>query len=76
MPDVTHRRNNERMDDWLTPETAAAILGVTRTHLHVIAHRQAWRRIRVGQQTAYAATDVYTTAEHRSQRASTCLTSM
>ena len=71
MPEASPRRDNGLMDDWLTPDVAAAVLGVTRTNLHVIAHRDRWHRIRpTTRETAYRATDVYATAEHRAQQRS------
>lgn len=50
---------------WMSPEQAATWLGVTRAAVRVIAHREGWRRIRLGREVGYHPDDVDDTRERR-----------
>lgn len=50
---------------WWTALQVAAILRVTRGHVHVLAHRDGWRRLGSGRTVRYLADDVDDTRERR-----------
>jgi len=52
---------------WVCADEAAVMLGASIQAVHVIAHRDRWRRIRVGHRVAYAIADVDDTRERRLQ---------
>lgn len=54
---------------WMRADEAAAWLGVSLATLRVLAHRERWRRIRIGREVAYRADDVDDTRERRSREA-------
>lgn len=43
---------------WVRADEAATALGVSIVNVRVIAHRDGWRRIRLGRQVAYHLDDV------------------
>lgn len=63
--DGTHRVEVEyavavakEVREWITPEQAASQLGVTYSHVLVLAHRQKWDSIRKGKHYFYSSTSV------------------
>ena len=50
---------------WVYADEAAAMLAVHIPTVHVIAHRDHWRRIKVGHRVAYALDDVTDTLDAR-----------
>ena len=57
---------------WLRPDEAAALIATASTRptlatIHVIAHRDHWRRLKIGRHVAYHLDDVTDTATRREQ---------
>lgn len=50
---------------WVRPDEAATALRVTIANVKVIAHRERWRRIRLGKEVAYHLDDVADTEGKR-----------
>lgn len=51
--------------EWLRPQEAAVLLGVTMGNVRTIAHRKRWRSLRVGNESAYRYDDVIAEFDRR-----------